>query len=580
MRESHVVSHSAGCVVLRSAILRSLHIHETCVLHGILLRDQSTGALGDSYHDHSVILSPIPHKYWDSCYRLVVNTNAQRCSLAKVLKIIRESKLRLLHANATGASWNGDVSASFVVVDENADHGSADSVSQKLEIAKKKMEKNRVLSGSSVFGRHSELQRTFSTKLKQLAAFKSKCPEDRIRALTPEFSLPIRNSVIDLSHPKYGKTDVYSWLISGAETKRAGSRAALVMTDSEEWFMRCWLIPPEPIRRFEFKYEVVAKSEGVDRVVWPDSLNRYAPDVLNALSGDGLNFNIYHFEHHTLQRDDCQGVERCRVVVVADTSLATDRDSNENLKRSMLDTMKRALRDRSDAYGHGECVAIDDLNVSSLHALQTPVFVATNAKRQLEVKYLKMTLSLVQQLKARRLYPVNVEISNEPNLRREILRVLDACPMFISLHLPDEQNRFAKARPEGHQYAASSWVQFEEAIATATEERRSFRLRHNLVAAPLFDYMQKTEDVFDDDSFALKLNELLARVDAVIKGSDWRKTSERMAKSVNMDSLGLHNRDLDAWLSSQLVAGVRASSDPPVLDVVSRVGSSGAAPVT
>lgn len=531
MRESHVVSHSAGCVVLRPSILRQLHIRENGVLYGTLLRDHTGNTVGEGCEEHSVVLSPIPSDVWNNCYRLIINTSAQHRSLARICRSLRNNGLRLIQVSAIGASVHGDLTATMIVTEQEPSPLS-EAIGERLNKARREIQDSDVLSQSSLFGTHSKLDTFVSTKLKCLAGFAPTKPNQRLTCLGDPVTIKLRNSVVDLSSIKYGSSQVFNWLMAEPSTSTYGSKAALVMTDSEEWFLRLWLIPPEPIRRFEFDYTVHGRgAQHLDTTTSSSSLHNYFVEIIDAFSSPPLSLNIYHADHHTLDRNADTRSERSRIVIIGDTLLSVGRDNNEHLRTAGRKQVGEALRARSDDLGETAELDEESLTLSPLHMLQAPVFVATNAKCGMRLEYLSMAMDLVRQLKVRRLYPVNVEISNSPDLMEEIRGVLSACPMFIALHLPEEINRYAHKRTDGVRYAPSAWVQFEEALAIAEPERRSYRLRHREVATPQFDFRKKVEDKFKDDEFGAALASLMDRIDAELHKHEWRAKVDHFSRA-------------------------------------------------
>jgi len=178
-----------------------------------------------------------------------------------------------------------------------------------------------------------------------------------------------------------------------------------------------------------------------------------------------------------------------------------------------------------------------------------PIFVSTNAKKTLNPLYIKFALKLCRTLWAHGYAPVNLNCSSGLETLEEAHRILAFCPLFISLHLPEERWK-AKSI-----YHPAPWVLYEEYYAISRP--RSFRplqlMHKSIVVDPVIRtrYSRKfsdSEGAFD----SLLKNDVMRGIARATSDPDWDSLLRRKQSRLWLEGAGCFDNKLEEWLEAEL----------------------------
>jgi hypothetical protein len=212
------------------------------------------------------------------------------------------------------------------------------------------------------------------------------------------------------------------------------------------------------------------------------------------------------------------------------------------------------LRSFSESRGANIDIPEDKWRMEDLWELSLPVFLATNAKPDIEDRWKKIALRVIRKLKERGLHPVNVDVSVGNSLALEVESLIRQCPLVVTLFLPEEgllmaPQRSSRQKVAPPRYAPSDYTMYEEAFARSLR-RPVLRLRHKDVFKPRY-LGDPIEYEFDESNVEEKLRAFEAALDHELDTEDfYAALQECRAHKYEQGRTGLRHifRDIERWL--------------------------------
>ncbi len=167
------------------------------------------------------------------------------------------------------------------------------------------------------------------------------------------------------------------------------------------------------------------------------------------------------------------------------------------------------------------------------------VFLATNAKANGNGH--NYACKLYRSLVALGLNPINVDIAMRETVIEDVIGLLRACPLLVSLLVPEKENKLHHEKL----FAPSDWILFEESYIRGLG-RKVYRMRDKSVRQPRYAPGTREYNFDNDQSFDKQLQGLAKAIHRHMTTFDWRKNLEASSKAVwNLDE-ALLQRDLES----------------------------------
>lgn len=517
MRNAYLLRSLSGRLALSKEILEQLNLDRNCVLYGV------PEVPNEDEDVTSVVLSTLPVQSWTGAYKLIICTAGSHGQIHKAAQVLSRHQINVLSMWAAAFSQSGETCITAIVefphspevqsVDEHV-------LERKLE---HDLEGAACLSRSPMFEGVGALKRVRLTRLcvlGKLATLYGARQHERVE---------VRDWTVDLQEVK-ALSAVLGW-----------QSRVLVNTDTEERYVRLIVVPEEKDCA-TIAFQVNISSPG-------GSFSGYTEKAVGVLAEQRINI----YAARTLVTSKSQAeVSPAVPMEVASFSFVCDvRRYRKMLSndRATVDLRARIHDDMSKhAAQHGSIIdgVQSSFTLSPIGGDLPFVFLATNAKPGMPKKYIDMTLRVIRILQSKRLQPVNVDMAIKDSLRLEITRLIDLCPMLVSLHLPEESNRLVTQAGEAA-YAPSDWTTFEEAYAVAKGDRQVARLSHKDMFLPRFsaDILYAS---FDEDSFDDAMVRFDKKIELALQDSEYRATYKRCAETARNSTHAWMLRDIEGWL--------------------------------
>lgn len=574
MLVSHAVPHSNGCLYIPARVREWLQLPRRCRLYCRLVDDSS---------DPSLILSPVPTDCWERCFRVTVYTDEEPGGIYAVLGALQDIKLNILQLLASASSSAGEIALTAIVTPgpDQESSGTPESIAESIEarlVASPDLAHH--LSQSPLFYSSDRtehpfcLQRVVVKPLLVLRALKLLPPRDDClgRLLRPQYSQDFAyemiNSKVDMSLPFLtGRPDRPLSPFECMQSKHnKGSMSALITADVHEYHFRVCLLPEKNFIRIKVPLRITAADAS--------QACGLTKGIIAPLAQAPTKLNIFHavgFTTCTTVNTGPQGyTEDIDIRIVGDASAV--RRSPKSTVTSMLkdairreikasNTQERVVSERSsenDLNG-------DDPGITVRPLLAPLVFTATNAKHTMPEVFRRMANELFAELKDLHLRPVFIDtLGGRKSAKDQMIRLLDACPMLVSLHLPEENNKlkYRNVDTPSVRFAASAWTVFEEAYLSSKPGRPIYRLIHKSVFSPP-NTDRVLELAFDTlPEFRIQLLELRRRIETDRITPEWSDLLDECSNAFEEGRLSpeeIAGRDPEAWLMATTVGHLRES---------------------
>lgn len=539
MRTSYLLRSWNRRLSLLPQILDQLHIERECVLHGVRADDEPEAP--------SAILSPLPLDSWRSAHRVVVYTAASPGSLAGVMKHLSEREINILSAWCAAFSSTGETCLTAVVELPKKFERRAGDLDKLRNDLEQQLEREGLLSRSKLFGGAEKLRRVRVVKMRVLSELA------RLHGSHGECRIKVSDWTLDLREV-WEDSEPLSQLFRLDRDADGSLKSLMLLTpDTEECYFRLSPMRESRYRNFSFVAEVLSTHQ---------RFSGFFERAINTLAAESIN--VYSAQTVVLDKTkpkpgEKRFSERAMFRVTGDLNgsrLGHVEDEvrapgEQNLKDRVLRATREAFGERASELDAGVTVKLSNFKVTPLLNDRPLVFVATNAKPTgMLRRHRDMAVALLRRLKYCNLQPVNVDVSTAPSLKLEVERLLDLCPILVSLFLPEPGNRLHGAKDgaaaHGPSYAPSDYTMYEEAYMSA-RGRIVLRLRHEDVFGPRY-LGDQSELVFDDRSFERVLQRASQRLRRILSGRLYNEIEERCQEGKRNAPGDWNDRDVEAWL--------------------------------
>lgn len=571
MLVSHAVPHTNGSLYIPARVREWLQLPRRCRLYCRLVDDSS---------DPSLILSPVPTECWEQCYRVTVYTGDEPGGIFAVLSALQDIQLNILQLLAAATSSAGEIALTAIVTPgpehEPSEHPDtiAKSIEERIDAYPDLVQH---LSQSSLFAepeaktRQSPfyLRRVLVKPLLVLRALKLLPPRTNClgRFIKPQYSQDFTyemiNSKIDLSQPILsGPSDEPLSPFECMQSKHnKGSMSVLITADVHEYHFRVCLLPEKNFVRIKVPLRVAASDVA--------QLRGLTRTIIAPLAQAPTKLNIFHAASFTTCTNTHAGplryTEDVDIRIVGDAS-GVRRSPRETVTSMLQNAIRKQIESANSteerrvtermACGQPD---VFDAGITVRPLLAPLVFTATNVKHSMPVTYHAMANELFAELKDLHLRPVFIDtLGGRGPAKDQMIRLLDACPMLVSLHLPEESNRLRSTNRDagGVRFAASAWTVFEEAYLSSKPGRPVYRLIHRSVFSP-----PNTDRVLELGfatlpEFRNQLFELRRRIEADRITPEWSDLLRECSSAFENGKLSpeeVAGRDPEAWLKTTVI---------------------------
>ncbi len=534
MKNSYILRISGGRIVLPPQIRDQLTLPQNSRLYGVVAPDIQ--------EPRSYILSIIPPDCWQTAFRLQVNTASSPGSLSRVAATLSRHGINVLAAwtAATSPSGEGCLTAT-VQIPANL-IGTAvptDAQSREIEgLLQKELEDAGALSRSRLFRGADALSLVRLTRLRVLAKLGSLYGEnDQFRINLDESTLDLNGATNSSNNPLslIEKRDHRGWL----------GNQVIITPDTEERYFRMAVLPNWTYKMISLNVRV-RSPEGNFSGYYEQALSVLADDNLNLLSSRSMVVS------KVLDEPDGQNaLEEGEFSFLVDVTQS--KYSGSESDALMRGSIENRLREFGEMRGAEVEVPEDKWRMEDLWELSLPVFVATNAKPEIDNRWKNVALTVIRKLKERGLHPVNVDVSVGSSLALEVESLIRQCPLVVTLFLPEDGLLMAPSRTaKGNKrprYAPSDYTMYEEAFARSLR-RPVLRLRHKDVFKPRY-LGDPIEYEFDESNVAEKIRAFETALDHELNSEDFYAAMlECRAHRYEQGRSGLRHiyRDIERWL--------------------------------
>lgn len=520
MRSSYIIPIHGKVITLPRDLQEQLGIGKDCFLYA---------KIGDRH----AVISSIPPTSWAKAYRLVIHIAERPGTLAKVANVLSEMGINFLAswAVATSSSGEGCLTAVVELPESLVNQG----VAEIRDLLQTKLSREDLLSPSDTFTEIGGLQHVHLLPLAVLAALGS-------RSQPENYELHVTDWALDLSRSNHHKGySLYDQLLKLIKHGPTPTRA-LLTPDTEERYFRVSLLPPNA-SFYLLSFTLTVKSE-------QGKFSGYFQKALEVISKH--NLNMYSARNHLIKKtiqNGSQQQEVASLAFVVDTSDAGPEPRNsERFRKSLHRDFVSHLSEHAKLHDAVVTIPSSQFYYTIYEVSWPRCFLATNVKDS-EI-YRQIAGKLFRELVALGLHPVNVDVTMRETVLEDVTLLLNACPLLISLHVPEEKNRLKTGRGRSEKspsYAPSDWVIFEESYMRGLG-RKVFRMRDELVREPSFvpgirEYRFTTSD------FDKILSGLVSAIRRHMTTVKWRRDLEASATAArNFDDPALLQRDLEGEL--------------------------------
>jgi hypothetical protein len=352
-----------------------------------------------------------------------------------------------------------------------------------------------------------------------------------------QFKVELDNACLNLENAT--DLDGHKYTLIPPASHQFGNHA-LITPDTEERYLRLAILPRWSYKRIHLGLKIKSSRE---------EFTGYYEKALEALAGESLNIfssnnTLVSKVFDTAPSGQPRLVEEARFSFLINSTHSAPlvgEDAKGRLQR-IISTKLRAFASDHEAEID---IPESEWRVDDLWQLDIPVFLATNAKPSLDDKWRLMALRVIRILKERGLHPVNVEISSDNGLNKEIESLVKICPLMVSLYLPEKGLMLAHPDDKtGRRYAPSDYTMFEESLAR-TLDTQILCLRHDEVfrqryLGDMVDYE------FNEASMDSKFLSFEDALDSVLTKQRFLDKWDQCRK---LEGSQLHReRDLEGWL--------------------------------
>lgn len=549
---SHGVPHTNGSLYIPARVREWLQLPRNCRLFCRLVDDT-----GDPF----LVVSPIPTEHWDNCFRISVNTDHHPGSVHAVLLSLEQCELNILHMIASATSSSGEMAVTAIVTPGDSRHDLPEETARRLsEKLCSSPALNGVLSRSALFAPANKEFAIRPIRVEPLVVLRSlKLVQPRTDGLgrllrgkySPEFVYDLKNSRINLAEHLIAANPVNSGealapFYCMERNPMKPSITALLTSDVNECHIRLCLLP-------EANFVAVTVPVQVS-VSDPNQFRGLTRHIVGAFAAAPTQANIYHVSNFTasnpLRGSDGSLTEVADIKIVADARWVYT-TPHKSIRRQVIAAIDRSLQ---SAQTEDRKVALR--KPISVRPLLAPlVFTATNVKRTMDAEYKRMAIELFAELKDLHLRPVFLDtLGGRSSAREQMARLLDACPLLVSLYLPEPGNELKTPNPQSPSItcAASVWTAFEEAYMSAKRDRPIYRLIHRNVFPPPFVDRALEYTFSNYQEFRAGLSEIRRRIKADQvrpEWPDWLRICSEAFEHGRVTPEEVAQRDPELWLT-------------------------------
>lgn len=526
MKLSYLAPLFGHSIPVNREISEQFNLDKNCYLYGTLFVEE-----------HCVVLSTVPVESWDNVWKLTVYTAAAPGTLAKISGVITKLNINMLTtwSAATGGQGQGCMTA---IVELYPD-GSGEEIKMKEVVDAIEKECEQLLMQSKIF-RSNGVSRVKLEQLTLLRALKAASSKEY------QYEVPVKDWTLDFSRaktfsPANGdviKNDQVLERLRRLNTMdNSPSFLALLSPDTEERYILLSLLDGNSkLSRISFDVRVDAK---------PGEFKGYFHSALEVVADCGLNIfssrNMTKFKadrvagHQEIEilgwggmaftpGADAAGqslsqefAEFSFLVDIDDSTLASKtREEQEDALckkfNSQLSEHARSTGGRIELLGGNNAVVVTEQEF-----IWPRCFLATNAKKD-SAENIEYAKKLFRMLYHMGFHPVHVDIAQGP-LLGDVKSLLGACPLLVSLHLPEEKNRLNNE--EVHSHCPSDWVIYEECYFAGLG-RDAFKMIHSKVRPPSYLPGEVTLEFHSIESFEDKLIRLRDVISKHLTRDSWR----------------------------------------------------------
>jgi hypothetical protein len=445
MLKSFIAEVVKGQIILKKEILGHLGIGSNGRMYGAL-----------NTQEKSVVLSPIPPKYWENAYKIIVHTSNQPGSYAAAANAIAKLKLNTISSWASTESKEGHLCTTSIVVGDNKNLskiGSEVMISDKI----KDLMRDK-LSDLNTF--NSNLFSIRVTPLSILSAYRKELGNAKFHSIEIDDNYLLLNQ-----KQKNNINSLWHELLAAGGISR--SSTCILSPDTEEAFLRV-IVVPESARLYHLSFLLSIKSSN-------KSFEGYWQNALNLIAQH--EYSIYMAHNLLTKKSEKPAVEESEFHFVLDCCLNNDiKLSQDELRKEWQLRFEKSFHKLAKSR-HGQ-VKVLKLRLSQPKGIGVPCFFATNAKAEDAVNS-KTALKICKILEGHGFKPVNVDIAKGSEvLAPQVISLVETCRFMVVLNCPEERLKISNDL-----YRVSEWVLFEEALMTA-QKGEIIRLRFENVIPP------------------------------------------------------------------------------------------------
>jgi len=446
---SYVAFSAGGKVVLRQEVLDQLDLGPDGVLYGALCPVEKT-----------VILSPIPPRYWESAFKVVVHTKHLPGSLALAAECLAQMGFDTVAAWASTESSSGHLCCTFILVaneERIPQLGGSEHIRETLAEAVSER-----LSDLPVFGEQGLMPVSVSP-LAVLAAYGRQLKG----ALFCRVEVQGYCLRLDCPDAAEEATSLWSQLLVANDS--LGASTCVISSDNEEALLRVTALTNTAMIS-HLSFRVVIESNR-------DSFAGYWQHALDKLAE--RKYSVFVAHNLLVSKNEDPPSEEAEYRFLVDRTLSTD--AGQPLKR-----LEKNWKDRLvSSYGilagsKGDRISIERVTLRTPRGVGVPCFFSSNAKPGKGLPA-EAAVEICHMLQAHGFRPVSVDVAKGgEGLRGQIRDMVNACRFMVVMNCPDEGVLRSPNR-----FGVSEWVTFEEGIMEASQGE-ILRLRFEDVIVPSY----------------------------------------------------------------------------------------------
>ncbi len=479
------------------SVLEQLSIGQDSVLYAT--RELFDAEAGYEHSDVRLALSPIPVSAWKSAYKVIAHTRGGAGAVHRVTEAFGAMSLNILSMWVAAFTPDGQVTITAIV------EGAIDEGALKKDL-------KGDLSGSLLHDSDDALTVSRMNMLSRIAGLASAHGECQLK--------------------------LESWFLDlrgmGISGHFAYDDVALVNVVPEEVCMRIAVLPRNRMYR---------------EVVFGAKISLPSPDfsghMAAAASELAKGVNILSARSIVTSKETDEAGNASERATI---SFSGDFDGYVRSHGGDLRDLRGAMLARLSEHANRFEGVVEDEFFSIASVGSVPrAFIATNAKPGMDGRYGDAVSSVIYVLKALESRGLNtMTLINRPQtwINKEIKELIDRCPIFISIYIPEPGNEMSAPQGDFNCFA-SDWVVFEEAYASNTKEPPLvYQLRHHAVRAPRFSSNPFTFGNCDDRA---AFEPFLATLAAAMSESEYEEARAKCAVDMTRDGEG-RLQDTLGWL--------------------------------